>query len=744
MANSEYYEVGEAVRAADLRFARGVALLAAVKANPFVELVDVRSHGEDDVLVVEFMVELPQHPAVPIQPRERIAIAVGPDELAPPVVSALRKDFPDLLHLNLTLEGEPKSLCLFEEPYAELRSRLTPAMFVERIGRWLARAAVDGLHLPDQPLEPLLIARERIIIDPMLLDGSSDRAPLPLMVGCLSDDPPVFAVIRFPEGTDLRKLNERVRFVALPLAAPPWHARMIHFQPRDFLGLHRLLQGIGLDLEAEMRSFIRRLYEDKSLDGLRRFRVLLLLKLPKTRTAGGEEESVEWWAFVVDARLEDLAICLGEFNIAPGTTKMGLLLGTPVSSGLDQVKVYPQKPVFAFSKMWASLLAGYSPAYDPRIMVVGAGALGSQTVMNLARQGFGQWIIVDGDVMLPHNLGRHALYENVIGRNKADTLAAAVQALLNSEEAAVAVPCDFLQPGPHEEKLAAAIAECDVTLDLSASRAVSRELAFRPGNAGRICAFIAHSGQHLVILAEGQDRSIRLDDLDAQLAGATVESEVLQRAFGMEAGTVRYAGSCRDASVLLAQDVVAVFAGIIARFVRERWDRTSPIASVWEWNEETLGLAHHELSVRPVRVLSDAGWEIRLSPHAEAQMRLFRRRRLPNETGGVLLGEVDNARRVVYVAAALPSPADSIEWPAVYVRGAKGLRERINEAQRLSGHTLSYVGEWHSHPDGIAAEPSTLDRQAFDYLMREMSNDGLPAVMLIQGERQQPGLLIGC
>src|SRR5262249_29657665 len=149
----------------------------------------------------------------------------------------------------------------------------------------------------------------------------------------------------------------------------------------------------------------------------------------------------------VDTTLEDLAVRLGGINIAPGTTKMGLLLGTPVPSGLDAVKVYPLKPVFAFSKVWARLLAGYGLNFDPRIAVVGAGALGSQTVMNLARQGFGQWTIVDGDVVLPHNLGRHALYENAIGRNKAEALAAAVQALLNSEEAAVSIPCDCLQPG---------------------------------------------------------------------------------------------------------------------------------------------------------------------------------------------------------------------------------------------------------------------------------------------------------
>ena len=109
-------------------------------------------------------------------------------------------------------------------------------MFVERIGRWLARAAADGLHLSDQPLEPLLIARERIIVDPMLFEGSSDGAPLPLMVGALSDDPPVLEVIRLPEGIDLSKVNERVRFVALPLAGPPWHVADDSFATEGFPG----------------------------------------------------------------------------------------------------------------------------------------------------------------------------------------------------------------------------------------------------------------------------------------------------------------------------------------------------------------------------------------------------------------------------------------------------------------------------------------------------------------------------
>jgi hypothetical protein len=51
------------------------------------------------------------------------------------------------------------------------------------------------------------------------------------------------------------------------------------------------------------------------------------------------------------------------------------------------------------------------------------------------------------------------------------------------------------QPGPHGEKLATTIAKSEVNLDVSASRAVNRELAGRPGMAGRIGAVTVHGLQ---------------------------------------------------------------------------------------------------------------------------------------------------------------------------------------------------------------------------------------------------------
>jgi proteasome lid subunit RPN8/RPN11 len=116
------------------------------------------------------------------------------------------------------------------------------------------------------------------------------------------------------------------------------------------------------------------------------------------------------------------------------------------------------------------------------------------------------------------------------------------------------------------------------------------------------------------------------------------------------------------------------------------------------------------------------------------RLRRQRAERLPSETGGVLVGSFDAQRQIVHVVEAIPSPADSEEWPTLYVRGAKGLADRL---RRIQDHTLGqlrYVGEWHSHPDGYGCDPSDDDRQVLDWLSENMEAEGLPGVMAIVGQ----------
>jgi proteasome lid subunit RPN8/RPN11 len=111
----------------------------------------------------------------------------------------------------------------------------------------------------------------------------------------------------------------------------------------------------------------------------------------------------------------------------------------------------------------------------------------------------------------------------------------------------------------------------------------------------------------------------------------------------------------------------------------------------------------------------------------------LRAERLPNETGGVFIGAFDLERKIAYIVDTVPSPPDSTEWPVLYIRGCRGLPERLQQIDQMTVGMLQYVGEWHSHPDG-STSPSTEDRKVFKWLSEHMRMDGLPPMMAIVGE----------
>ena len=68
--------------------------------------------------------------------------------------------------------------------------------------------------------------------------------------------------------------------------------------------------------------------------------------------------------------------------------------------------------------------------------MLGVGALGSMTLLNLVRKGYGCWSIIDDDLMMPHNGARHALPAISSGAPKVAGLKQLTEALY--EDTAVA------------------------------------------------------------------------------------------------------------------------------------------------------------------------------------------------------------------------------------------------------------------------------------------------------------------
>jgi integrative and conjugative element protein (TIGR02256 family) len=81
----------------------------------------------------------------------------------------------------------------------------------------------------------------------------------------------------------------------------------------------------------------------------------------------------------------------------------------------------------------------------------------------------------------------------------------------------------------------------------------------------------------------------------------------------------------------------------------------------------------------------------------------------PSETGGVLLGYRAGATDVIVCALIGGGPKAKRRRSDFEPDGEWQERE-IAKAYERSGRIHTYVGDWHSHPDGIA-RPSRRDRE---------------------------------
>ena len=129
----------------ELPRARALADTAAFDQLPYVELVECFSNaaenGLTETVVIDVVVERPQHPVNAIDRTERIAVSFAAADKQFPEVLSLRPDFPWVPHLNLRLTEFPRSLCLYDRSWSEISPRWTPAVFIERIRYWLAATA---------------------------------------------------------------------------------------------------------------------------------------------------------------------------------------------------------------------------------------------------------------------------------------------------------------------------------------------------------------------------------------------------------------------------------------------------------------------------------------------------------------------------------------------------------------------------------------------------------------------------
>lgn len=693
-------------------------------------LVSLRQDNQYAAVHFETEVERPQDLANPIRGLEPIAIFF-PLDSGQPRVFALRIDFPDVEHQNLTPANSPRSLCIDDRPWPEARLTSNSFDLIRRTQLWLSKAARGELHDAAQPLEPLFFPTSAAMIIPPDVLAEKPNTPVELIGFMRPDNDRV--VLTYRVDRVIPQARHLPGFVVLAFQAKPQAtiARM-RTAPRTLLELADELNRGGVDLIPEVSARLKS-WAGISADKLRRLdcRLAIVVAFPTKAADGREGQDTRAFICIPQAGelgvgLEILAKNVGQKGYSP------LLIPADNASGMassvEMAQVY-----LSFDRNLAAAVAGGMP--DRRkVVLIGAGAIGSQVAVDLAREGKFSWSVVDQDYLLPHNLARHALFPEEVAAPKAPALARQLAALL--DEPCPSIECNVLNPADGlKQPLTTALESAEIVIDASASVAVSRHLSdLTDTTARRVCIFFNPAGTDAVLLVEDRDRSITLRDLEAQYHRLIQTDPALKGHLAGAGQGLRYSGSCRTLTNRIPATLAALLSAAVARGIVQSVTGEEASIRVWRSNQESE-IRTTVVTGRAVESATIGGWKVTYDDGLLERLIALRDERLPSETGGVLLGIADMSRKSIHIAHALPQPEDSQGSVTQFERGVVDLGAIIDDAVQQSMHQLRYVGEWHSHPRRSSMLPSRTDLAQLAWLGRELEIEGLPGLMAIAADR---------
>jgi integrative and conjugative element protein (TIGR02256 family) len=199
---------------------------------------------------------------------------------------------------------------------------------------------------------------------------------------------------------------------------------------------------------------------------------------------------------------------------------------------------------------------------------------------------------------------------------------------------------------------------------------------------------------------------------------------------------VRYGrNSCRDITNKINQTNIGLHSAICAKALQKILTEKKTCLSIWRIKETTNEVVRHNFEPTKWEQIKVLSWEVYIDIWLIKKMQDYRQSKLPNETGGILIGSIDNERKIIYLFDTIFAPIDSIEEKDGFIRGTDGLVEEYQNYLSVTDNQILYLGEWHSHPTNYSTNPSKLDSKLFRFLAINLGSQGYPAIMCIVNDK---------
>lgn len=676
-------------------------------------------------------------------------------------------------------------LCLYAAPSQEWNPADGMNGLIDRLLIWLERASLGQLDPDDAPLHPPVAYFDRtngvVVVRADLGDRSPEVPSNRRQTGPTATRAPskeAAAAYQFMVGVADRRRADRwdvEEWTSLSEFIDRFADGRLQAQHRfGMLGI-LLDQEIGFEYPARVAELVGRLErlgvpraELFSAVGIvaainnmvaganaEPLAVDILVGTPSRREAGGRlRQHLVCWRF------DDLGRLIAENLIFKDiddetVAKLAAAANQLLPSWVDSAKTSWVQVMEARSEVTIRRDRG-SPAnwvQGKRILVLGCGALGAPIAEFCVRAGARALQIVDNDLVTPGILVRQPYLYDDIGRPKAEVLAEHLNRIRADQPVTPVVgQAQDALPGsrdtPDFDLVIDATADAAVASLLEGRRATKREcwppvISVVVGHtARRGIAAIANVGatgtgrdilRRIALLAR-QRHVDDLRDIAHDLFPTEQRAEIFQPEPGCSSPT--FVGSAAELAALAGTLVDGAFGAL--------HDDAGPmVAVIARLDNDAVGLRPTQRFAWPndlIAVDPDTGYEMRFAQQALTTIRSESRRgarlRGPKvETGGLLLGQIDDACRCVWVDHASGPPPDSLLSEVYFEHGTEGVAELISHHRQRSGRLTGYVGMWHIHPYGRAA-PSPTDQSAMGRIVSPLPDGPRRALIAIIGGPQ--------
>ncbi len=735
-------------------------------------------------LCIEFVLDCPPGPAGNgiVEPVEHVLIGIPAGfPFEEPAVEACHDRFAGLPHVQWR-----RSICLYQSA-ADWDAAEGMMGFVTRLSTWYRRAARGTLDLPGQPLHPPVSYVSDwagcVVIyqnaprhggpagSPWLgyavLCRAGNRADVAGWLGVDHDACSSYATLSGWLDEQAERLGRPV-FLAAAILLPgpmtfefPEHAGKLVDAIAD--------QGMAAGETVHLLGTVAWINQARAQSGgaaatTEPFPPLYaLIGTPMRGLAGSRDQPVHlaaWRLADYEAELAPALVQLWDSQ-DPDEEEQTRQVTEEVNHWLDTARaswaqVYEQRPEIVErrdSKRPAQWVRGKC------VMILGCGALGAPIAELVLRAGAGELILVDNGRINPGVLVRQPYEDADVGKFKAEALGTRLRSIRPDSAIGVIngnVLDTVLRSG--------APPDVDLVIDATASQTVAAKLelcrwtsdadwppilAVAIGHlAERGIAALALRGASgagadiLRKLSLANSSAAGLADVAADFFPHPPRTEVFQPEPGCSAPTFR--GSAAEVQALAAQLIAGALHDLF--FADESPDvlTIEPMSARIARLPYTAGVLASSPARDRVAWMSDwtiddaeSGYQVRfeqaaldcMQDEAHGTSKSFG----PDvETGGLLMGQIDDASRVIWVTSATGPSPDS-RRSSSYVRlGTDGAQDILTALQRTSMGRNRFVGMWHTHPRMLPYE-SRLDQQAIEGLLTDSAHPQHRALLVIIG-----------